>query len=196
VHLALVICQGVGLAAAAGLRPFLPGLLAGALAAANLGIDFDHTSYAFLEQPPFLFVLFVGLAASVALVRRSGVGAVEGGVVGSMIAGAAIGVGALLFAGSLADEHQLAWPGLIAGVLCAAVAQAAARSLLGRTRARLDAAAAAALPLYADGAGLALAGLSVLAPPLGVVGLAFFAWLLVTGRRRAGRKYAGLRILR
>jgi hypothetical protein len=29
-----------------------------------------------------------------------------------------------------------------------------------------------------------------------VVALAFVAWLLVTGRRREGRKYAGLRVLR
>jgi hypothetical protein len=112
------------------------------------------------------------------------------------VAGIAIGLGALLFAGLLAEDHHSAWPGLIGGAACAALAQAATRSLFGRTRARLDAAAAAALPAYAEGAGLVVAGLSVLLPPLSIIFLAFLAWLLITGRRREGRKFAGLRILR
>ena len=52
------------------------------------------------------------------------------------------------------------------------------------------------LPLYAEGAALLAAGLSVLFPPLALVVVAVLAWLLVGGRRRAGEKYAGLRILR
>ena len=47
--LALDLLQGVGIAAAVGVRPFLPALLAGALAAGDLGIDFDGTDCAFLE---------------------------------------------------------------------------------------------------------------------------------------------------
>jgi hypothetical protein len=105
-------------------------------------------------------------------------------------------LGALLFAGSLADHHHTAWPGLIGGAACAVLAQAAVRQLFARTRARLDAAAAAALPIYAEGAGVVVAGLSVAFPPLSVIALAFLAWLLVTGRRREGRKFAGLRVLR
>lgn len=195
-HLALVIAQGVGLAVAAGIRPFLPGLLAGALAAGNLGVDFDHTSYSFLEKAPFLAALVVLLVAAVIAARRLGPARVEEGPIGAAIGGIGIGVGALLFAGSLADEHHPAWPGIVAGLLCAALAQAAARSLFSRTRARLDRAAATALPVYADAAGMVVAGLSVLAPPLGIVALLLVVWLLVTGRRREGRKYAGLRVLR
>src|SRR5213079_2560798 len=45
VDLALAIAQGIGLALACGIRPFLPALLAGALAAANLGIDFGGTDF-------------------------------------------------------------------------------------------------------------------------------------------------------
>ena len=41
-----------------------------------------------------------------------------------------------------------------------------------------------------------LAALSVLAPPVGVIGLLLLGWLLLAGRRREGQKYAGLRILR
>ena len=47
----LVICQGIGLATAAGVRPFLPALLAGALAGADSGLDFDGTDFSFLERP-------------------------------------------------------------------------------------------------------------------------------------------------
>ena len=56
--------------------------------------------------------------------------------------------------------------------------------------------AATALPLYAEGSALLAAGLSVLFPPLAVLIVAGLAWLLLGGRRRAGEKYAGLRILR
>jgi alpha-D-xyloside xylohydrolase len=51
-------------------------------------------------------------------------------------------------------------------------------------------------PLFAEGAALAAAGFSVLFPPLALVVVAALVWLLVGGRRRAGEKYAGLRILR
>jgi hypothetical protein len=63
-------------------------------------------------------------------------------------------------------------------------------------RARLDAQTAGALPLYAEGSALLAAGLSILFPPLALVIVAALVWLLVGGRRRAGEKYAGLRILR
>jgi hypothetical protein len=196
VHLVFDILQGAGLAAGVGIRPFLPGLLAGALAADNAGVDFNHTDYSFLESPAFLGALFVALIAVAFAERRFGPDKVDNGPIGAAVAGLSLGLGALLFAGSLADHHHTAWPGLVGGVVCAAIAQAAARSLFARTRARLDAAAVAALPAYAEGAGLVVAGLSVLLPPLSIVFLAFLAWLLITGRRREGRKFAGLRILR
>jgi hypothetical protein len=50
--------------------------------------------------------------------------------------------------------------------------------------------------LYAEAIGIALAGLSVVAPPVGVIGLGLLLWLLLAGRRRDGQKYAGLRILK
>jgi hypothetical protein len=71
-----------------------------------------------------------------------------------------------------------------------------ARDLLSRTRKRLDREAANALPLYAEGAGLLSAGASVLFPPLAVLVIGGLLALLLGGRRRAGEKYAGLRILR
>ena len=109
----------------------------------------------------------------------------------------ALVLGALL--GQRLDRRrQLAdwWPGLIVGAAAAALGFLAARSLFGRVRARLDDEAAGALPLYAEGAALLAAGLSVLFPPLAVLVVAALVWLLIGGRRRAGEKYAGLRILR
>jgi hypothetical protein len=50
--------------------------------------------------------------------------------------------------------------------------------------------------VYAEGAALAAAGVSILFPPLALLVLGVLAWLLTGGRRRAGEKYAGLRILR
>ena len=42
--------------------PFLPTLLAGALAARNVGLDFDDTDFAFLEQTGFLLGVVVAVA--------------------------------------------------------------------------------------------------------------------------------------
>ncbi len=177
----------------------MPALLAGALASAQLGLDFDGTDYYFLERPGFLGATVVAVVALVAAQRRLGAAAcysVPTHPAAAAVAGVALGLGALLFAGSLADRGHAAWPGLIAGLACAALAQAASRALLERTRRRLDEGARAALPVYADGAALLLAGASVLAPPIALVALAFLAWLYVGSRRRAEGRYAGLRILR
>ena len=135
------------------------------------------------------------LIAVVLLERQLGEERVETGPVGAALAGIAIGVGGLLFAGSIDDEGP-AWPGLIAGIAAAALAGVTVRALFGRTRRRLDDAARAALPLYANGVALVLAALSILAPPISVVALGLLIWLLLSGRKRAGEKYAGLRILR
>ena len=112
------------------------------------------------------------------------------------MAALAVALGALLFAGSLADGGREGWPGLIAGVACAALGYAAAAGLIGRARRRLDAEAAGLLPVWADAAALALAALAILLPPVGLAALVGFGWLLVRGRREGSRKYEGLRVLR
>ncbi len=190
------ILTGIGLGAAAGIRPFLPALVAGAAASADLFIDFDGTDLSFLEKGGWLLAVVLALIAVVLLQRRLSSEGLDRSPAGAAVAGLALGVGALLFAGALADHSDTWWPGLIGGLLCALLAQATVRDLLRRTRARLDPDAREALTVYADGASLLLAILAILAPPLSVVALAALAWLLVSGRRRAGEKYAGLRILR
>jgi hypothetical protein len=193
VEFVLDLLQGLGIAAAIGIRPFLPAILVGALAAGDLGLDFDGTSFAFLEQPPFLAGVLVLMALATIAMRRADLYAPP--FVWALLA-IALAIGALLAAGSLADGDYPIWPGIVGGILAAALGFFAARSLFGRVRRRLDADAASVLPAYAEGAGLIAAGLSVLFPPLAILVLGALAWLLAGGRRRAGEKYAGLRILR
>ncbi len=187
----LDILQGAGLALACGLHPFMPVLLAGALASSELGLDFDGTAFAFLEQGWFLLLIAAALVASLLLRGRLVEGPGE-----SAMSGLAIGLGALLCAASLDDRFNVWWPGLLVGAACAALAAAATRSILARTRRRLDPHAAGALPLYAAGLSAVVAGLSIAGPPLALVAAGFLARLLAGGRRREGEKYAGLRILR
>ena len=95
---------GMGLAGATGVRPYLPPLLAGGLARGDIGIDFDGTDWRFLESTGFLLaVLAVGVLAY--LLERSEVSRgveVLSGVIGVVL-------GALLFAGALADGGTEAW---------------------------------------------------------------------------------------
>lgn len=186
------ILQGMGVSAAAGLRPFLPVLVAGGFASADVGVDFDGTEFSFLEQPWFLLAITVALVVSTLLHAR-----IEAWPAGeASMAGIGLGFGALLFAATLDDRHAIWWPGLLAGIVCGLIAQLGARSLITRTRVRLDAEAAAALFLYAEAAALVLAGLAILVPPVSLLALGFFIWLRAGSRRRDGEKYAGLRILR
>lgn len=191
----LVICQGAGLAAACGIRPFLPALLAGALATADQGVDFEGTDVSFLEGTAFLLVVVVLLTAVVADGRREHP-SLSDGPGAAALAGIAIGIGGLLFAGSLADEGHALWPGLLAGAACALLAQQATAGVFRRAAARLDPDARAALPLYADSAALVLAAAAILLPPVSILALGFLAFLLVRGRSRDDEKYAGLRSLR
>jgi len=191
-QLLIDILQGAGLSGAAGIRPFLPALVAGALASADLGIDYEGTPFAFLEQPGWLLaVVLAVIAVVIAQRRRFAEAPLE-----SAVQGIGVGLGALLFAATLADNTDVWWPGLLAGGLCAALAMAATRSLVIRVRARLDEEARGALPVYLEGTALLLAALAVVAAPISVIALGFFAFLLRGGKRREGEKYAGLRILR
>jgi hypothetical protein len=196
VHLVFDIFQGIGIAAAVGIRPFLPALAVGALADANAQIDFKHTDFSFLQGPGFLLAMAACAIVLALAERRFGLARLEARGPATLIGLASVVLGALLFAGSLCRGHYAIWPGLIGGVVCALVGIAATRPIFARARSRLDDSSAAALPVYAEAAGLAVAAFSVLAPPVGPIVLALLLWMLFAGRRRDGQKYAGLRILR
>jgi hypothetical protein len=194
----LDIGTGAGLAGASGIRPYLPPLLTGALARGDVAIDFDGTDWSFLESAVFLAaVLALGVGAY--LLERRGAGAQAGerrspvelfaGIVGIVL-------GALLFAGALADGGEESWIGLVLGPLCAALGWLAVGGLVERARRRLEGGAAALLTVYADAAALVLAAVAIFVPPLSFLALIGFVLLLLGGRRREGEKYAGLRILR
>jgi hypothetical protein len=192
--LLMAISQGVGVSLATGVRTFLPPLVVGVLARADAGIDFDGTGYAFLESVPWLAALVV-LIALVTLAQRAriAVPVILFGVCGAVI-------GALEFAGALANEGYAPGPGFPAGAACAAVGLLAARAFFGRAAARARSGgedeAASLVDLFAQGAALLLAALAVLAWPASWIAFAFALWVLLVQRRRAGQKYEGLRILR
>ena len=196
----LDIGTGAGLAGATGVRPFLPPLLAGALARADVGIDFEGTDWSFLESPGFLLAL-LALAAATYVAERSRSNRrapPEGGRGALAIASGVIGLvlGALLFAGAMADGGEESWIGLVAGPVCAALGWLAVGGLLGRARARLEGGAATLVGVYAEAAALVLAAVAIFLPPVSYLVLVAFVVLLFGGRRREDEKYAGLRVLR
>jgi hypothetical protein len=219
---------GLGLACACGLRPFLPLLLAGALASAGaLGVEFGAAgdTFHFLQEAWWLLVVTIGLVlayaaqllfelpptaahdpgplpsrafpAALTLLGFSGERGRESAL-SAAITGIGIGAGALLFAGTLAAHGDMAWPGLLGGILAAILAQRASGPVIARARMRLpDRGAREALTVYLDAASLLLAALVAAVHPLGYVAVALLAWFLWRGRSRVrGDRYAGLRILR
>ena len=195
-HLVFDIFQGMGVAAAVGIRPFLPALAVGALGVGDVQIDFSHCSFSFLQSTPFLLGMAVGAIILAFVERRLGSERLEQGPLALLIAAISVALGALLFAGSLCRGGYAIWPGLIGGVICAGIGILATRPLLARVRARLDSESTGALSLIAEAAALLAAVLSVVAPPVGVIVVGLLLWLLVAGRGRGEQKFAGLRILR
>ena len=190
---ALDILLAAGLGAAIGIRPFLPALLIGALAAGDVLIDFDGSVF---EETWFLVLMLAGLVVADLVRRRAGDAALESGVGGALVVVVAAVV-AVLAGKAAATEHGTA------EIVCMIVAAAAAvlafwavTPVFARVRARLEKGAAALLPLYREGLALVAGALSLVFPFLALLVLAGLAFLMVGGRRREGQKYAGLRILR
>ena len=146
---------------------------------------------AFLESPLFLLAMLV-LAVAAYLAERARVGR----PLEVALALVGVALGALLFAGVLANAGAESWPGLVAGAACAALGFAAVARLLTRARLRADDSAAALFTVYGDISALALAALAIFVPPVGLLGLVAFVVLVVRSQLGRDRKYEGLRILR
>jgi hypothetical protein len=191
----LAISQGTGLALAAGVRPFLPPLLAGALARADAGIDFSGTDFSFLESVPFLAAMLALTAVATVVGQRAQLSPLI-----RVLGASAVVLGALEFAGSLAEEGYAGGPGLVAGAAIALLGLLAAGAFFEGARARLtergESGSASLMTLIADAASLVLAAAAVFLGPVSYLPLAFCVWLLMAQRRRAAHKYEGLRVLR
>jgi hypothetical protein len=199
---------GLGLAAACGLRPFLPLLLAGALASAGaLGVSFGPAGHAFhfLEADWWLLIVTVALVLAYVLQLVFRIEPMidpwdrhrRNDPLAASLTGLAFGAGALLFAGTLSAHGDSPWPGVLVGFLAVGLAQRASGPVILGARTRLpDRGAREALTVYLDAAALVLVGLVALLHPLGYVAVALLAWFVWRGRSRSrDDRYAGLRIL-
>src|SRR5918911_1161535 len=140
-HLLFDIFQGIGIAAAVGIRPFLPVLAVGALAAGDVNIDFKGTDFSFLESTPWLLAMVLCAIALALVERRLGQSKTERPPALLVVAAIALALGAIMFGGALAHHHHprwpTDWPGFPAGIACALLGLVAMRPLFSRARARL-----------------------------------------------------------
>ena len=154
----LHICTGLGLALAAGIRPFTPVLAAGGLARARATFGFSGTHYAFLRR-----------AGSCSRWRPASLPARWCGRRRFANWSAAPGS---RWEGSCSPacsprHHDASWPGLLGGAVAAGIALYASRPIFDGASARLgDGAAVLAVLLYADAAALVVALACWFAGPL------------------------------
>jgi hypothetical protein len=116
------------------------------------------------------------------------------GTVGALLAvPAAIG-GGILFAVSLSNRDHPAWPGVPLGILIALLAFGVVSAVVAAAQARAK--GASSIGLLVAAVALIVAVLSVFVEPVGLVAFLALLWLASARRRRAQRKYEGLRVLR
>jgi hypothetical protein len=199
--LLLAICQAIGLGLAVGIGGPLAGLFIAVMASLEVGIDPRGTDWDFLGRSWFLVLLLVANVAGFYL-TRSGTESARRGFQ-AVFAGA---FGAIAGAASLAEQGESAAIGLVLGLLAGAGAGLIAADVLAGARRRASrtrkgasgdpAATAATLNLIFAVAGILVALLALLVPPLSLLGLVGLGVLAAGRRRRAGEKYEGLRVLR
>lgn len=102
--------------------------------------------------------------------------------------------GAALFGLALDAEDYSPYPGWPLGAVLAGFAFFVVRDVAAAAAQRADGGGFTAAMIAL--AALALAGLSLVVPPVSLVALAGLLWLYAGRRRRAARKYEGLRTLR
>jgi hypothetical protein len=108
----------------------------------------------------------------------------------------AAAAGAAVFAIALAAGDHPAWPGVVGGIILGALAFAVTSGIVAGAFARAGEGTLPTISAVIIGFAVLLAVLSLLVPPVAIAALAAIVFLAVVRRRRAARKYAGLRILR
>jgi hypothetical protein len=116
------------------------------------------------------------------------------GTVGIMLAVPASIGGGVLFAISLSNRDHPAWPGVPLGIIIALFAFGVVSAVVAGAQAR--ARGSSSIGLIVAAIALVVAVLSVFVEPFGLVALLALLWLASARRRRAQRKYEGLRVLR
>jgi hypothetical protein len=188
----LAITQGVGTSVATGMRALLVALFVGLMARLNAAIDFEHTGFAWLEATWWL-VLLAALLLGTWLLDRSGTPVPE-----AVAVVVAMGLGGVMFAGSLEDYDYFGTAGIVPGMICALLGFLAARAFLGGAAERLEARGerSATIARLGDLAAVVIAAFAIVLSPSSLLAIGFCLWVIVARRQRAGQKYEGLRILR
>ena len=149
------------------------------------------------SYPPAPMDLFLAGCQGVGLALAAGAfGGASGrrGAIGFALLAFAMVAGAALFGISLEQEDHPAYPGWPVGAALAALSFVVVRDIAEAAAKRAEGGGFTGALIAA--AALAVAGLALLLPEVGLVALAGVIWLYVGRRRRAARKYEGLRTLR
>jgi hypothetical protein len=112
-----------------------------------------------------------------------------------LIALVAAAFGAALGAFSMSEDGESVIGGIVVGTIAGWLAATVVSAVVAGALRRAEGGAIGLSSLVVLAA-MALAGLSILLPPISLVALAGLGWLAIARRRRTGRKYEGLRILR
>jgi hypothetical protein len=187
----LAICQGLGLALAAGIGGMLAVLLMSVLAHVDVGWDLDGTDFEWFATEWFIPILFVLNVVVFFIARAAALSAETRRVVLIVLAA---GFGAIAFGGALAEETGDWFPGLL-GAIFGGLSAVITDEVLSGAIARSEE-TAGTLQLMAAGAGLVLVLAALFVPPVSIL-VAIALLVLAAGRRRrADEKYEGLRSLR
>ena len=141
--------------------------------------------------------LFLATCQGIGLALAAGTfGGASGrrGVIGFLLAGAAAIGGGFLFGASLSAADHPAWPGWLVGAAIAVLTFGVVNGVVAGALARHEGASSIGM-IVALGA-LVLAAASLFVEPVALVALLAIVWLGLARRRRAQRKYEGLRVLR
>jgi hypothetical protein len=116
--------------------------------------------------------------------------------IGVVLAVAAAIGGGVLFAISLSNRDFVAWPGVPLGIVIAVLAFGIVSAVVAGAQTRAGG-GASSIGLIVAGAAILIAVLTTFVwEPLALLFLAALLWLASARRRRAQRKYEGLRVLR
>jgi chromate transport protein ChrA len=141
--------------------------------------------------------LFLATCQGIGLALAAGTfGGASGrrGVIGFVLAAIAAIAGGLLFGASLASADHPAWPGWPVGAAIAVVAFGIVNGVVAGAQARHE--GASSVGIIVALVALVLAAVSLFLEPVSLVAVLALGWLGSARRRRAQRKYEGLRVLR